>query len=338
MRLLPDPTPSSTTVSAQKARRVLVIANPAAGTLKQKRLRKAIATMEKLGCIVALRETTKPGDGTTIARTVDPAQVDIVVAAGGDGTINEVANGLAGRDVALGIIPLGTANVMAIETGIPTDPEKAAEVIATGLPRTIRIGEVRTEAATPLSGTRKFVMMAGAGFDAHVVDTVDLDLKRRAGKFAYVWNTLRKAADYAFPQCSVEVEAPDGTITRHDAATAVVCKGRYYGGPFIAAHDADIGAPVFHVVLLTRPGWLNVGRYGWGLMSGRLRAFSDVKILEAVRVRLEGDGALPLQGDGDTVAHLPVEIGLAKDPVTLIVPASSVGQGVTPMARAAAAG
>jgi YegS/Rv2252/BmrU family lipid kinase len=299
----------------------MVIANPAAGTLKGRRLNKAILALERLGCWVKLRETTKPGDATTIAREARSGELDVVVAAGGDGTINEVANGLSGTGVALGIIPLGTANVLAIEAGIPRDPVKAAQVIATGQPRVLRMGEVRASAETPLGGPRRFVMMAGAGFDAHVVDTVDLDLKRRTGKFAYVWRTLKSALTYDFPEVAVRVETPDGRISDHAVATAVVCNGKHYGGPFVAAPRADISADTFQVILLPRPGLANVARYAVALAMGRLPHLPEVTILEAAKVDITVKGAEPLQADGDTVAHMPVTIAMAPDAVNLIVPA-----------------
>ncbi|MCF8479902.1 MAG: diacylglycerol kinase family lipid kinase [Rhodospirillum sp.] len=321
-RLLPFASSSSSrSALAALPRRVMVIANPAAGTLKGRRLNKALLALEREGCWVSLRETTKPGDATLIAREARRESLDVVVAAGGDGTINEVANGLAGSGVALGIIPLGTANVLAIEAGIPRDPTKAARIIARGQPRELYMGEVTASAETPLGGPRRFVMMAGAGFDAHVVDTVDLDLKRRSGKFAYVWRTLQSALTYRFPPVSVEVERPNGEILHRDVATAVVCNGKYYGGPFIAAPAANISYPTFQVVLLPRPGLGNVARYALALAMGRLPHLPDVEVMEATRIRVRMDGAEPLQADGDTVAHMPVSISMAPDPVHLIVPA-----------------
>ncbi|GEO80416.1 diacylglycerol/lipid kinase family protein [Pararhodospirillum oryzae] len=302
-------------------RRVCVIANPAAGSLRGRRLARALARLEALGCRVSVRATTRPGDATRLAREAAASgQIDVVVAAGGDGTINEVANGLAGSGVALGVIPLGTANVLAIEAGLPRNPARAARVIATGGERPLYLGEVRTSAETPLGGPRRFVMMAGAGFDAHVVDKVDLGLKRRTGGLAYAWGALHRAFTYTFPPCHVEVWGPDGTQTSATAATVVVCNGRHYGGPFVAARAADISRPTFQVVLLPRPGLLNVLRYGLWLALGRLERLPDVRVIEATRVRIGIQDAEPLHADGDTIAHMPVEIVMAPEPVRLIVP------------------
>ncbi|MBK1664265.1 hypothetical protein CKO38_01220 [Rhodospirillum rubrum] len=320
MRVLPFAPANPAPAPAQ--RRVMIIANPTAGSLKQRRLNRTLLGLEKLGCTVGLRETAKPGDATLMAREAALAgNVDVVVAAGGDGTINEVANGLAGSGVALGVIPLGTANVLAIEAGIPRDPGKAAQVIATGVPRKLYLGEVRASAETPLAGPRRFVMMAGAGFDAHVVDTVDLALKRKTGKLAYVWCTVQRAFSYDFPLCAVDIDTPDGRTIHADVATAVVCNGKYYGGPFIAAPLADISHPTFQVILLKSPGLRHVARYALALAMGRLPRLPDVEIIEATRVRIALQGAQPLQADGDTVAHMPVDIVMAAEPVSLIVPA-----------------
>ncbi|WP_157879148.1 diacylglycerol/lipid kinase family protein [Pararhodospirillum photometricum] len=302
-------------------RRVCLIANPAAGQGRGQRVRRAVARLESLGCPVRWALTERPGDATRLAReAVARGDVDVVVAAGGDGTINEVANGLVGSAVALGVIPLGTANVLAIEAGVPRRPEHAAQVIATGRLRPLYLGEVRGSAETPLGGPRRFVMMAGAGFDAHVVDTVDLGLKRRTGALAYAWGAFHRAFRYTFPSCLVSVTTPDGREIEAEASTVVVCNGRHYGGPFVAAPRADISQPTFQVVVLTRPGLINAARYGAWLMLGRLEHLPDVRVIEATRVRIHLQDAEPLQADGDTIAHMPVEIVMTPQPVSLIVP------------------
>ncbi|MGB1025563.1 MAG: diacylglycerol/lipid kinase family protein, partial [Rhodospirillaceae bacterium] len=125
-----------------------------------------------------------------------------------------------------------------------------------------------------------------------------------------------KAFKYDFPPITVEVDGgPPQT-----GATVVVCKGAHYGGPFLGAPDADILDPSFQVVIMQRKGILNALRYGWGLVTGRFNKFPDVTIQKATHVRLSGPGALPLQGDGDTMAHLPVTISIAPEPVDVVMP------------------
>lgn len=158
--------------------RVTVIHNPAAGLRQRRRLHRFLRELERRGHTVRLFRTAHPGDGMAIAAALDAASVDVVVAAGGDGTVNEVANGLAGRSIPLAIMPLGTANVLAWELGLGTKIPAAADLLSAG-----RIVEVRMAHAGPW----RFLLMASAGPDARVVAAVHSRLKRWLGKGAYVF-------------------------------------------------------------------------------------------------------------------------------------------------------
>jgi YegS/Rv2252/BmrU family lipid kinase len=309
MHLATSEAQNRTAVTRDKARRVLVIYNPAAGQWRQRRLRTTLAALKGLGCTITLFATGKPGDAEAKAASLSTGDCDVVVAAGGDGTINEVANGLAASDgplPPLAIIPLGTANVLAQEIGLRGNPRAVARAIA-GLARmTVHLGQ---------ANGRFFLMMAGVGFDAHVVANVDLALKRRAGKVAYVLETLVQGMRYGFPACQVTIDG-----TSFNACSVVVCNGRHYGGPFVAAPKASLADPAFEVCLLERGGWLHVLRYGIALVLGRLSALPDVKILTGHILRIEGEAGLPVQGDGDIIAHLPVEISVAKRTLELVIP------------------
>lgn len=295
--------------SGAKSRRILVIYNPAAGQWRQRRLRTTLAALRGLGCNITLFATGKPGDAQAKAASLSASECDVVVAAGGDGTINEVANGLAeaqGVIPPLAIIPLGTANVLAQEIGLRGNPRAIARAIA---------GQNRMNVHLGAANGRYFLMMAGVGFDAHVVANVDLALKRRTGKIAYVLETLVQGLRYGFPPCHVTVDGYG-----FDACSVVVCNGRHYGGPFVAAPKASLTEPAFEVCLLERGGWRHVIRYGIALVLGRLSALPDVKILTGHRIHIEGEAGLPVQGDGDIIAHLPVEISVASKTLELVIP------------------
>jgi YegS/Rv2252/BmrU family lipid kinase len=238
--------------------------------------------------------------------------VDVIAVAGGDGTINEVVNGLAGSSVALGVIPLGTANVLADEIGLKRAPGDVARVLAEGPIRPISVG---------LANGRRFVMMAGAGFDASVVDQVSLSLKRRLGPFAYVWQTFKHAFTDRFAECEVTV---DGVA--YKTVSAVVCNGRHYGGPFVAAPAAALTDGLLHVILLKGRGWLSVARYSIALLMGRLGKLADVEFVlgrEVIVREVKGRGVanLPVQADGDIITHLPARFGVDPMPVGLVWPA-----------------
>lgn len=292
-----------------RRRRILVIYNPSAGQWRRRRLKATLRDLEALGGELTLHETTRPGDAEATAQGLSAKDYDVVVAAGGDGTINEVANGLikaTGPIPPLAIIPLGTANVLAQEIGLRGQSAVIARAIIEGPRQNVHLGQ---------ANGHHFIMMAGVGFDAHVVAHVDLALKRHTGKIAYVLETLIQALRYGFPPCRVTIDGRS-----FDARSVVICNGRHYGGPFIAAPEASLGTPAFEVCLLERGGWIHALRYGAALVLGRLSTLPDVRILSGRVVRIDGQKDLPVQGDGDIIATLPVDIVVAPETLDLIVP------------------
>lgn len=302
-------------------RRFTIIHNPVAGGRRVRKLIRVAEALRKGGAEVHLMETTAPGDATRLAQGLSTADCDVVVAAGGDGTINEVVRGLLQgektAEMALGIIPLGTANVLAFECGIGTRIANIVKRLQQGTPRPVFVGlaeslEPAGDEATP----RPFILMAGAGLDAHVVDNVSLRLKRSTGKLAYIWETLKQCVGYTFPTLSVTMQ--NGLPI--SCASVVVCNGRHYGGPFIAAPEADLSAAQFQVVCLTRGGWWHTLRYGAALPLNRIYRLSDVSIHTATDITLIGRDGAPVQADGDIIAHLPCRISLANAKVSLLMP------------------
>src|SRR5262245_49828083 len=299
-------------------RRLLVVFNPTAGRRRQGRLAATLRHLASAGCELALRETAARGDAERFAREAavltNGAAADLFVVAGGDGTINEAVNGLvAARNGAalppLAVVPLGTANVLAQEIGLSTSPAAIAHDIAAGSPRAIHIGA---------ANGRCFTMMAGAGFDAHVVAGVNPAVKRRLGKLAYVLESMRQLFRFGFPRYRVTI---DGHA--HDAASVIVAKGHFYGGRFVCAPKAGLEAPEFQVCLFERDGRWNAIRYAVALALGRLPYLADYRIIGGRSVVIEGPVGDPVQGDGDIIARLPVRIELVPHPLRVVVPSCS---------------
>ncbi len=293
------------------ARRVLIVFNPTAGAGRRRRLMRALAALGACGVRHDLAETRAPGHAETLARDAAARGVALVVAAGGDGTIAEVAAGLAGSAAALGVLPLGTANVVALELGLPLSPERAVAVLAAGRHAMLRPGLARFADGR----ARLFVQMLGAGFDAAVVANLDLGLKRRAGRAAYVWQTLRELPHYGFAPIAA---ALDGHATR--AASVIVTKGRLYAGRYRIAPDARPADPGFQVVLFRHPGALHATLAGAALPLGLIARLPGVEILPAHRIALHAAEAVPIQADGDPAGRLPVEIADAPWPLRILVP------------------
>lgn len=290
-------------------RRVLVIYNPAAGRNRKKRLAAVLSLLEHEGCAVTARQTTRRGDAEEFARAAQADEFDVVVAAGGDGTINEVVNGLVTGTggVRLAVIPLGTANVLALEIGLdPKNMLQIARTIAHGPSRTVHLG---------VANGRHFVLMAGAGLDAHVVEGVNVALKRHTGKLAYVVESVKQAFGYDFPELTIRANGQT-----YEGRMAVACKGRYYGGPFVAAPGARLEDPSLEVCILPKKGVGGMVRYGLALPMNKLSHLPEVQMVSAASIMILGPRGAPLQGDGDIVARLPAEISIARETVDLIVP------------------
>ena len=288
-----------------------VVFNPTAGARRRLRLEETLKLLRESGCQISVQSTAARGDAEAIARTLcdTPPAPDLLVVAGGDGTINEAVNGLLSNGSAawpLALVPLGTANVLAAEIGLATSPAVVARTIAQGSSERAYVG---------LANGRCFTAMAGVGFDAHVVANVDLKLKRRIGKGAYVLESLRQLFRFRFPRYRVTV---DGQV--FEAASVIVAKGHYYAGRYVCAPDARLDQPQFHVCLFERGGRWNAVRYAVALALGRLPRLADFRIVRGRLVAIDGPAGDPVQGDGDIIARLPVHIEIAPQALRLIVP------------------
>ena len=232
--------------------------------------------------------------------------------AGGDGTINEVLDGMAGSSVPLGILPAGTANVLATEIGLGNDLERAASLIPNCAPRRIALGRLDSGIKP-----RYFLSMAGAGFDAGIVYGLNARLKQRFGKGAY-WLSGFGQAFRRFPEFTIEL---DGS-TRSICSFALVTRVRNYGGDFEIARRASLFDDGFEVVLFRGQSSLPYVKYLCGMISGRLAGMRGVTYLTARRVRLfdPADRRVYIQVDGEYAARLPAEISLAPAALTLLLP------------------
>lgn len=300
---------------------MLIVFNPAAGAGGRRRLTRALSALARLGLRPELAETERPGHATVLARDAAARGVPMVVAAGGDGTIAEVAMGITGSAAALGLLPLGTANVLASELGVPGAPERAAAVLAGGRSAVLRPGI----ATWPDGRRRLFVQMIGAGFDAAVVHRLDLELKRRLGRSAYVVQSARELLRYPFPRFAATL---DGGAAE-SVVSAIVTKGRHYAGRHLLAPGARPAEPGFQVALFHRGGPGFAALCGAALPLDLLPHVPGVVLRAALQVRLaipadpsgERDpGGVPLQADGDPAGWLPVRIEDSPAPIVIRLP------------------
>lgn len=300
----------------ESSRRVLMIINPTAGRRRRHRLEQIISALRDRGCMVTLRETAARGDAERQAAGADPEHFDVLAVAGGDGTINEVLNGISANAPPLAIVPIGTANVLAAEISLDRSSAAIAETIATGSARSVSLGE---------ANGRRFAVMASVGLDAEVVDKVNLNLKRLFGKTAYLIETLHQLVTLKPAAYRLRVDGVD-----HRAHGVIIANGRFYGGRFVAAPGANIEKPSLDVCRCARKGRLASIQYLASLASGQLAERSDYHISTATSIEITGPEGASLQADGDVLARLPATISVLPDAVDLIFPPSNAGPNSKP--------
>jgi YegS/Rv2252/BmrU family lipid kinase len=317
----------------ERVKHAALIFNPAAGGGRLRRqihhLEEAQKTLARAGLETTLLVTEEPGDATEYARQSVADGYDLVIASGGDGTNNEVVNGLAGSDVPLAILPSGTANVLAKELGIPWDVRRAAELIPHSRPRRIALGRMepigpagdhagRTNGSAP----RYFLCLGGAGADGALVYSLDLGAKLKAGILAYWLEGFRQLLRYRFP--SFRVSSPEHSL---EATLVVVGRTKHYGGPFQITTGASLFDDAFEIVAVTARNPLVYLSYLPGLWFGYVRRLRGVEAWKTDRLRCEapaGNGAVPqsvyAQLDGEPAGRLGVEFRIVPAALTLLVP------------------
>ena len=293
-------------LDASPGRRLLIIRNPAAGQRRESDYTRAASLLEAAGCLCAVAETTARGDATRIAREADAEKFDAVVAAGGDGTINEVVNGLVGRDLPLAVIPLGTSNVLAHEIGIGDSMERAAQAAIRGRRQAIALANADGQYCC---------LMVSTGFDSRAMTRVRPGLKKLLGEWSYHIAGIEEILGPAGALFTVEVDGEP-----YQAASVIVANGRLYGGKYLCAPDADLTKPVLRTMLLQRGGRWNMIRYGLALMRNRLHRLPDVKTIESRVVRIPAPAGIPWQSDGDLMGETPVTVTVEENAIEILIP------------------
>lgn len=284
--------------------KVLVIYNPASGGSREKTLQRLVSALQARGADVEIYRTKGPGDATQYLQA-RAQQGGVVIAMGGDGTANEVINGLP-PSVPLAVMATGTANVLARELSLPRRPEQVAELVMTGKPMNIWPGR---------QNGKRFLMWVGIGYDAWVVHATNLALKQRIGKGAYIAAMLSQVARYGSCRYQLSVDGEE-----MDCYSAIIANARYYGGNFILSRQANIAAPTLQVLLFRKPGrWILIKSL-LALLVGKMERIEGVESITAQQITLHSPANEPLQADGDPAGVLPVEICVDDTPLSVMVP------------------
>ncbi len=299
--------------------RSILIYNPRAGRVLRRPgiiARIEVALRPAFGEIHTVM-TEGPDTAGAIASREIAAGATTIFVCGGDGTVNEVAQALEATGIPLGVLPGGTACVLASELGLGNDPARAADTLASALPRDIAAGRLRR----PDGSSRLFLMMAGIGFDARIVHGGDLRLKDRIGKLAY-WGGALGQLGARLEEFDVEI---DGATRR--CTFALVTRVRNYGGDFDLAKGASLFSDTFEVVLFEGRSAIRYPFYFLAILSGLSSRMKGLSFLRANRVAVTpcpGE-TVHVQVDGEYMGLIPASFEIVPSAIQLLVPRSFAG-------------
>lgn len=305
-------------------RRAAVVFNPVAGSRgRAGHLASFRSELSRLGWTVDEHPTHRAGDAPHLAHDAAAGGADVVVAAGGDGTLNDVASGLRSLGAAappVAVLPLGTSNLLARELGHSGDPRAAARAVAAGALRTIDLADVTSPGGGP---PRTLVACAGVGWDAHVVR--ELAARRRGHITFSTWLApiFRALRDYPFPE--FRVSGADGTA--ESAVLALFLNVRPYAAFFRPLPHARADDGMLDALLVRREAVRRLPAIAWRAWRGRPPAGDGVVVLRASSFRVEADSPVPCQVDGDVAGSTPVDMLVRPGCLRLVLPGPTAANG-----------
>ena len=285
----------------------VVILNPAAGNEEAKYWQERVESITR-GCLI--HTTSQPGEAEALARRAVGDGFGKIVAAGGDGTVNEVVNGLAGSNVALGLLPIGTVNVFAMELGLPShNLELCWDVIQ---------GENMRLIDLPGANGKCFVQLAGVGLDAQVVKETSLAFKRSFGPLSYLISAAQIAARQP-PKLFIESE----NAPVEEGSFVLIGNGRLYGGPFPFFKHALIDDGLFDVVVFKRLGYLEIIKYLQDVVFSSDIRVPEIEYFQTQRLRITSAQDVPVELDGELAGNCPVDFQIKEKALRVLAPLPS---------------
>ncbi|MFO7997033.1 MAG: diacylglycerol kinase family lipid kinase [Dehalococcoidia bacterium] len=323
-----------------------LIYNPSGGQVViRHELENAVAFLDRCGWSVTLRETSKPLEATELARQAVNRGARVVIAAGGDGTVNEVANGLVNTDVALGVLPVGTTNSWALQMGIPSlNPilpgtqaakllagleERIAHPLPANFYRKVLLDAARVlvEGQTvavdvgELSG-RHFLISAGIGLEAAIVESIPLKEKKALGSWAYVLTAIESAYRYTGTDVRLEL---DGRTINVCTPLIVVSNIQLYGGMVAIGPKACVNDARLDVCIFKGDGFFTFVQYAMKVLSHRHLKDPKVEYYQCREIFVESQRSLPVHVDGELFARTPVAIRAVPSSLKVIIPKTVPG-------------
>ena len=286
----------------------IVILNPTAGSPEH--VRSWQERVESLAGDCPVRITSHPGEAEELAQRAIDEGFTRIVAAGGDGTVNQVANGLADRKAALGVLPMGSVNVFAMELGLPLhNLRRCWDIIEE---RNIR------QIDLPIANGRYFVQLAGVGLDAQVVKETSLAFKRSFGPLSYLISAAQIAARQP-PKLFIESEE----TSVEEGSFVLVGNGRLYGGPFPFFKHAIVDDGLFDVVVFKRLGYLEIVKYLQDVVFSSEIKVPEIEYFQTRQLRITSEQDVPLELDGELAGNCPVDFRIRGKALRVLTPGPS---------------
>lgn len=295
--------------------RTCVIFNP---TAKGNKARNFQRHLDEFAAGCALKQTTAAGDARRLAAQAVAEGFEIIVAAGGDGTLNEVLNGIADAPggferARLGVLPLGTVNVFAREVKIPIRLDRAWAAISRGKETRIDLGLV-TFQENGAPAKRYFAQLAGAGLDARAIELVDWQLKQKIGPLSYVVAGLRALTE---PQQRISVANGEFKMA---GELVLIGNGGLYGGEFRIFPPADMRDGLLEACVFPRVNWLTLMRCSPRLLLKGTLPQRATENVQSSSITLTSDARVPFEVDGEYVGSLPATFSIERSKLRVIVP------------------
>ncbi len=308
-------------------RRVVLVDNPASGQNSSRRtetVHRALAALRAAGVEVEHLTIDGPGSGAKLAREAVNGNFDTVLVCGGDGTVHEVLQNLVGTDVALGVIPMGTANALAADLGITKSPTKAVEMLLGAERVRVPVGRIRYRTSDGSDQCRYFTVAAGVGADALLMARMDPVLKRRLGYLLYVMEAFRIWVTHPFPLFKTRI-GTKGTARVTEASQLLAVRVRSFGGVLgKLAPGATLRSENLCLLAFRTQSRLRYLSFLLAVVGKRHTFSRDVELLEAESVECtlseDPQPRVFVEADGEVLGHLPAKIEIASQTLTLLIP------------------
>ncbi|HLV32892.1 MAG TPA: diacylglycerol kinase family protein [Chitinispirillaceae bacterium] len=262
--------------------------------------------LNEFGIDAELIKSKSSENATEIARNCSKSNYDLVIAAGGDGTINSVINGLAGTQTTFAAIPAGTVNVFALQLNIPVEIRSACELIAMGNVKQIDLGKVNEH---------YFSCLSGIGFEAYIMNKTRPDIKGKIGPAAYVLSGIRHFFGYRFSKIYFTI---DNKPQRDYGYIIVVSNGKYYSANMILSPAASMEDGLLDIIVFKSKNPISFLRYFYKLENVKLSEYPDIKHLQVKKIKIEKHGNHYVHVDGEHYGHTPVEIDVVPSSLKVI--------------------